>query len=299
MRPERPEAVATEPRVELPGVLPGVLPDALLRAGSAPRDAPSRWIERVGRVGLAAYGLVYLVLGGLGIKIVVNGRGRTHLDDRGAVATVASGGVVGLGMLAVGVVALTTFAVWQLRAAAVGYRWVSTSGERWRKRCGAIGKAAGVLSVSWIALRFLVRSPGDRRGVRTLCVQLFAQPGGRLLVGAVGVGALVMAVSMAVTGIRRTFMGDLVLDRLHHRLHGPARWLGSLGNLARATVFGSLGVVTVAAALSNQPDRVGGLDLALKTLAQNTGGSLVVATAAVGFAAYGTYCLLDAWARHP
>ena len=261
-------------------------------------DSPGRTSELLGRLGLGAYGAVHLLLAWLAASIAALG-GHAAVDPRGAVAIVAHGGLVGRILLGVATVCLLTFAAWQVRAAVIGFRWVDGAGLRWRKRVGALAKALGVGSVAYLAVRFLLRSPGDRRDFRVLVSDTFAVPGGRLLIG-LGAGVvLVTAVATAVTGVRATFLGDLLPERLTPRLRLTARWLGSVGNLTRAVGFGAIGVLALDSAVYRTPDEVGGLDQALRTLAQHTLGAAVLALAAVGFAAYGLYCLVDAWARHP
>ncbi|MEJ2890896.1 DUF1206 domain-containing protein [Actinomycetospora aeridis] len=261
-------------------------------------DAPGHWSEVLGRVGLGAYGVVHLLLGWLAAEIAALGA-RGSVDQRGAVAIVAHGGLVGWFVLLVATVCLVTFAVWQVRAAAVGFRWVEQRGLRLRKRIGAAAKVVGVGGVVYVAVRYLLRAPGDGSDLQFLTAEAFGLPGGRLLVLAAAVVVLVTAVTTAFTGIRATFLGDLVPEKLTPGLRHTARWLGAVGNLTRAVAFAAIGVLGVVAVLDDDPDRVGGLDLALRTLADHTLGTAALAIAGVGFAAYGLYCLVDAYARHP
>ena len=110
---------------------------------------------------------------------------------------------------------------------------------------------------------------------------------------------LITAISTAFTGIRATFLGDLLPEKLTPRLRHLARWLGAVGNLTRAVVFAGVGVLALGAVLDDAPDEVAGLDVALRTVAEHTLGTTALALAGLGFAAYGLYCLVDAYARHP
>ena len=260
-------------------------------------DAPA-WVEHIGRGGLVAYGAVHLAVGALAVRIVTLDP-RTHADPRGAIAVIARGGAAGRLLLALGVVALVAFACWQIRAAAVGFRWAAPE-ERWRKRVGAVAKAAGVLSVAWLAARFALHDPGSRRGLRDLVAEVFAHSGGRLLVGAVAVAVLIMSGTMTYTAVRGTFMSDLCPERLAAPgLRRATLVAGSVGNLTRAVTFAVVGLLTADAVIDDDPDRIGGVDLALRTLADHTLGAVALLVTAAGFAAYGLYCGVDAWARHP
>ncbi|GAA4785435.1 DUF1206 domain-containing protein [Actinomycetospora chlora] len=261
-------------------------------------DAPGHWSEVLGRVGLGAYGVVHLLLGWLAAAIATMGD-QSPVDQRGAVAIVAHGGIVGRFLLGLATVCLVTFAVWQVRAAAVGFRWVDETGLRWRKRIGAFAKALGVGGVAYFAVRVIVSPTGNASELQVIAHEAFALPGGRLLVLLGAVVVLITAGATTYTGVRATFLGDLVPEKLTPGLRRVARWLGAVGNLTRAVAFGAVGVLALDAVLEDDPDEVGGLDLALRALADHTLGATVLAVAGVGFAAYGLYCLIDAYARHP
>lgn len=262
------------------------------------RDAPA-WIEAIGRIGLIAYGLVHLGIAFLAVRIATLGEREQHADPRGAIELVAAGsGFLGRWLLAGAAVALVAFAAWQLRAAAVGFRWARPE-ERWRKRLGAAAKAVGVLSVAYLAAEFATRMQGRRNAFQATVDEVFAHTAGRWLVGAVGLFAIGMFFSMSYTGIRATFMGDLVPEKLPGHRRTLTLVTGSVGNLTRAVTFGVVGVLTVVAAWEDAPDRIGGVDIALRTLAAHTLGATMFVVAAVGFAAYCVYCVMDAYARHP
>jgi hypothetical protein len=268
------------------------------RARPSDRDAPA-WVEAIGRVGLVAYGLVHLGIGVLAVRISTLGERDQHADPRGAIELVAAGGgFLGRWLLAAAALALVAFAAWQLRAAAVGFNWARPE-ERWRKRLGAFAKAIGVLSVAYLAAEFATRMQGRRNGFQSTVDEVFAHPAGRWLVAAVGLFAIGMFVSMSYTGVRATFMGDLVPEKLPGYRRTVALITGSLGNLTRAVTFGVVGVLTTLAAWENRPNRIGGVDIALRTIAAHTLGATMFCVAAVGFTCYFVYCVIDAYARHP
>ncbi|WP_433028207.1 DUF1206 domain-containing protein [Actinomycetospora sp. CA-053990] len=261
-------------------------------------DAPGHWSELLGRAGLVAYGIVHLLLAWLAGALAALGA-MSPVDQGGAVAIVARSGLLGRVLLAVATVCLVTFAVWQVRAGTVGFRWVEGRGLRRRKRIGAFAKALGVSGVAYLAVRVLVSGPGDGSDLRVLTTEIFGLPGGRLLVLLAAIVVLITAISTAFTGVRATFLGDLVPEKLTPRLRHLARWLGAVGNLTRAVVFAGVGVLALGAVLDDDPDEVAGLDVALRTVAEHTLGTTALAIASLGFAAYGLYCLVDAYARHP
>ncbi|MEU7819059.1 DUF1206 domain-containing protein [Pseudonocardia sp. NPDC049154] len=257
-------------------------------------DAPGRVIDLVGRGGLVAYGVVHLVVAWLAVRIAIGLPGGSA-DAQGAVAEIATGaGAVGL---VVAVVGLVAFAVWQFTAAALGFRWVS-GGERVRKRVGAVAKAVTMLGLAAIAVAFLRSGPrsGDA-GARDVVADLLLLPGGRLLVAATAVAIGVMAVTMTYTGVKRTFMGDLDVRRLLPALRRTIEAVGTVGHLARALALAVVGVLVFTAAVASDARRAGGLDAALRALGETPLGMSLLVVVALGFGAFGLYCLADAALR--
>lgn len=263
----------------------------LVRAG--PSDAPGRVVDHLGRIGLVGYGLVHLVVAWLALPYGVPG---APADAGGAVNAVEGvpGGPVALGVGAIGLVA---FAVWQLTAAAIGFRWVD-GGERVRKRVGAVAKAIATSGLALVVVGSLVgvAGPGDP-SARLLAASLLALPAGRILLGATATGLLVLAATMTYTGVRRTFLGDLDLSRLSPVSRAVVGWLGMAGHLSRALALGTVGVLTARAALASDPARAGGIAAALRALGAAPWGAGLVVLVASGIAAFGLFCLADAATR--
>ncbi|GAA4687531.1 DUF1206 domain-containing protein [Pseudonocardia yuanmonensis] len=254
-------------------------------------DAPGRTVDLLGRAGLLAYGVVHLVVAWLAIRMAIGLPGGSA-DAQGAVAEIATGaGAVGL---VVAVVGLVAFAIWQLTAAALGFCWVS-GGERVRKRVGATAKAVTMLGLAVVAVAFLRSGPrsGDA-GARDVVADLLVLPGGRLLVAAAAVTIGVLAVTMTYTGVRRTFMGDLDVRRLAPALRRAIEALGVLGHLARALALAVVGVLVFTAAVASDARRAGGLDAALRALGETPLGMSLLVVVALGFGAFGLYCVADA-----
>ena len=73
--------------------------------------------------------------------------------------------------------------------------------------------------------------------------------------------------------------------------------VGVAGHLARALALAVVGGLAGAAALFADPARAGGLDAALRTLGSTLPGAWLLAVVAVGFAAFGLFCIADAATR--
>jgi hypothetical protein len=261
-------------------------------------DAPGRWVELLGRAGLIAYGALHGLIAALIVRAILGAQQYIEIDQDGAVALVAGLGSSGVLLLGVSVAGLVSFGVWQVCAAATGFRWVE-GGERTRKRVGAAGKAIAVFTVAAIVVPVLLGTPPGTAGGNTpgLTATLFDLPGGRLVVGAIAAVALVVAGSMIYTGARATFMGDLCRDRLPPALRRFAVVCGSAGNFARATALAGVGLSFAAAAITHDPTRSAGMNAVLRMLSTTPLGIAGLIVIAFGIAAFGVYCLIDAYAR--
>jgi hypothetical protein len=244
-----------------------------------------------------AYGALHVTIAVLVMVMLVDG-GRLPADQNGVVVVVGAMGWSGRLVLAVATAGLASFGVWQVYAAAAGFRWVS-GGERTRKRVGAAGKAIAVTAVAVVGGTALFGgSTGDGdRTARTATATLLALPAGEVIVGAVAVITLIVAGSMVYTGVRATFLGDLREAKLSPLTRTVAIVCGSAGNLARAVALGGVGWSFGAAAFDEDPARSTGIDGVLRALASNPLGVVVLVLVAVGIAAFGLYCVIDAYAR--
>ncbi|GAA5123615.1 DUF1206 domain-containing protein [Pseudonocardia adelaidensis] len=264
----------------------------LVREGRS--DAPGRIVDAFGRIGLVGYGVVHLVVAWLALEVAF-GVPDAPADAQGAVGTIAHtpGGALALGVGALGLVA---FALWQVAAATVGFRWVSGN-ERMRKRVGAVAKSVTMTGLAVIVVNYLTGMGSGATTVQEVAADVLALPAGRALLGLAAIVILGIAGAMTYTGLRRTFMGDLDVRRLGPGVRQAIEVVGAAGHLARALAFGVVGVLAGAAALFADPGRAGGLDAALRALGATAAGAWLLAVVAVGFGAFGVFCIADAATR--
>jgi hypothetical protein len=107
---------------------------------------------------------------------------------------------------------------------------------------------------------------------------------GRLLVGLVGVGVVVVGGYHVVKGWREKFLEDLE--------GSPSPWVrtaGRIGYVGKGVALAVVGVLLVVAAVQSDPEKAQGLDAALHALAGLPFGPVLLTLVALGFAAYGVY----------
>ncbi len=257
-------------------------------------DAPGRVVDGLGRIGLVGYGVVHLVVAWLALQVAF-GVPDAPPDAVGAVGTIARtpGGVFAL---VVAVIGLFAFALWQLTAAAMGFRWAHGN-ERMRKRVGAVAKSIAVSALAGTVIDYLMGLGSADGTVQQFAARVLELPAGRVLLGLGAVALIGIAGAMTYTGVRRTFMGDLDVRRLAPGVRNAIEVAGAAGHLARALAVGVVGGLAGAAALFADPAWAGGLDTALRALGSTVAGAWLLAVVAAGFAAFGLFCIADAATR--
>ena len=253
--------------------------------------------QLLGRAGMACFGVVHLVIAYLALQVALGGDGGQQADQTGALAEVGSTpfGQVLLWVLAAGLVA---FGLWQFLMAAVGYTWVS-GGKRTRKRLGSAGRGVAVLVLGYTAVRLATGSGGGGGPQRQqeFTAKVLALPAGPAIVVAGAVAIAVVAVAAGIKGVKQSFLEDLDVGDLPGRSRRWVGWLGTTGYLAKAVVFAMVAILLAYAGLRHDARQAGGLDAALKTLAAQPFGTILLTVVALGLAAFGVYCFAAAWAH--
>jgi hypothetical protein len=263
-------------------------------AGDAARNTTeNRYFQLLGRVGLAAYGLVHFTIAYLAARVAFGADGATA-DKGGALATLAAqpGGRVLLWAVTVG---LAMLVLWQLGEAAVGLRWVRPQRKRTRKRivCAVEAVVFGLLALSAGKLA-AGGGAGSTEEQEAFTAQILALSFGQVLVGAVGVALTAVAGVVAYIGVRKRFVEDLDLSTAGPTARTAAVRLGQAGYPALGVAYGIIGLLIVSMAVTYRPDKAVGLDAALTTLAAQTHGTALLLLVAAGLACFGVYCLFDA-----
>jgi hypothetical protein len=265
--------------------------------GSAQQLENSRALQFLGRFGDVCYGVVHLVVAWLALQVAFGSH--QEADQQGAVTTIAAQpfGAVLLWLLAIGLIA---FGLWQLLAAAVSFQWISPEGKRTRKRLGVAGRALAVLGIASFTVKLLAsgqKSGSSNTKPQELTASLMSLPAGRILVGIAGLVVLGFAANTAWRGIKRKFTEDWDTNRLSGKARRTAELVGSVGFVAKGVAFGIVGALIGYAGFTHNAAEAGGLDKALKTLAAQPFGMVLLVVVALGFVAFAGYLFADARAR--
>ncbi|MFD2078407.1 protein of unknown function [Actinopolymorpha cephalotaxi] len=261
----------------------------------AQQAAGSKPVRMLGRVGLAAYGLVNLLFAYLMAKVAFSGGGGGNASKQGALQTIASqpGGGVLLWVITIGLVAL---AVWQLTEAGVGYGYAESDKRRTFRRLGSAGKAIAFGALAFSAGKMAAGggSGGSGGKQKTITAKVLELPGGQILVGLVGLGIIAGAGYLVYRGWKKKFLEDLNFARASQGTRKATIRLGQVGFMAVGVAYALVGVLVLAAAVTYDPKKSTGLDGALQALAKQPYGPVLLGLIALGVACYGVYCFFDA-----
>ncbi len=243
------------------------------------------------KVGLVSYGLVHVVLAWIAARVALGSRG--DASTSGALQQLGKQpfGQVLLWVMAAG---LLTLVLWQGLEAIAG-RPGADAKEQVKNRGRAVGKAVVYLLLGLTAARIAAGSgagSGSGKTEETLSARLMAVPFGRVLLVVVGLAVLAVGISQIVKGVKQKF----VSRDLTGGVSRSVVVLGTLGWIAKGVALGLVGVLFGWAAARHDPKKAGGMDAALSTLRDQPFGTVLLLAVAVGFAAFGVYCL--AWARN-
>lgn len=254
------------------------------------------WVQRCARVGYAAKGVVYAIIGVLAVQVAL-GEGGRMTDGEGALSSLAEQpfGAALLALLALGLVG---FVVWRLVQALLDPEHKGT------KPRGLLVRGMYLLSgllYAGLALNALQLVLGSARrggrGAQGWTAALMAQPFGRVLVGLVGLVVLGYALQQLHVAWKRTFLRKLDLSRLATSQRGWATHVSRFGLAARGGVFLVIGTFLVRAALSADAREAKGLGQALSTVARQPEGDLLLGAVALGLIAYAAYLFIVARCR--
>lgn len=240
----------------------------------------------IARVGFAAHGGVYVLLGVLALVLAVTGR-RQETDQKGALEelTQHAGGWVLLLAIALG---LSVYALWQLS------RIPSADDAKDRLDAGFSALANALLAATAFSVLFSGQQSSQANRQQAWTARVMSASGGRWLVGAVGVVVAVVGVVLAVRGLRRSFADDLDFAGVDPRIEQTVLALGVVGAVARGVVVTTAGALVLTAAIQFDPKKARGLDEALRTLRDTPFGPYLLGVVAAGLLAFGLYGLAEA-----
>ncbi|MFG1999201.1 DUF1206 domain-containing protein [Spirillospora sp. NPDC048911] len=261
--------------------------------GLGRQTAGHPWFHRLSRVGLAARGVLYLLIGWLAVRVGMGDSGGKEADKGGALQEIAGkpGGAVVLWLLVIGLAGL---ALWGFSEARYGQP--VPDGHKARKRLSAFGR--GVVYTVGCAgtLAFVLKneSSSSDQESKSFTARAMSEPGGRWLVLAVGIGVIAWGLHQIWRGASRKFRKELKTFGMDGRVQRTVEVLGVVGHIARGIVAIGIGTFLAYAAITFDPGKAKGLDGTLRELAGTPAGPWLLIAVAIGLVIFGAYSLCEA-----
>jgi hypothetical protein len=153
------------------------------------------------------------------------------------------------------------------------------------------------LALAYSAVRILTSSSSSGGQADELSAQLMQLPGGQLIVAALGLGIVAIGGYLAYKGVSQSFADDLSGGGTSGDRGTAIVRFGVVGHLAKGVALVIVGGLFVWAAMTYDPQRAGGLDVALTTVRSQPLGPWLLTAVALGIGSFGLYCF--GWARYP
>jgi hypothetical protein len=251
------------------------------------------WMSRLVRVGYAAKGVLYLLIGGLALQLAL-GEGGRLTDTTGALRSVVDQ-PFGLVLLAAIGVGLLAYAAWEFSAMFWLPRLRRREGTVWIRQGGAVVKSVAYGAVGWEALHLAMggrASSGD--STDEYAREAMQWPLGRWAVVAAGIGIAIYG-GVQIRNAWQAKLGE-DLDQSALRREGLG-WVVSIGRLgigARGVVFVAIGALLAGAGFDRRPSQAGGMAEALGTLLTQPFGTTLLAVTSVGLICFGVWQVVHA-----
>jgi Domain of Unknown Function (DUF1206) len=250
--------------------------------------------ERLARLGFAAKGVVYFVVGLLAAQAAFGSGGRTT-DSSGALETIVSQ-PFGKFLLTILTVGLIGYALWRLAEAIFDPEHSGQADTKQViKRLGYAFSAVAYGGLAWTAIKLITGSGGGGgNSTQDWTARLLAQPFGQWLVGLLGIIVISVGISYLYEAYKAKFRRHFKLQEMSPNERTWAIRAGRFGIAARGVVFAIIGIFFVQAARHSNASEAKGLGEALAVLAQQPFGPWILGLVALGLIAYGIYSLVEA-----
>ena len=254
--------------------------------------AANRWVERAGRAGYVAKGVLYGLIGVIAIQVPLDLEDQPE-DRHGALRLVGQQPLGEFLLLALAA-GLAGYALWRLVQGIFDTEDDGTDPKGLAKRGSYLARAVlyGFFAFSAFALVAGLGSSGGNE--QKEAATAFDLPLGRWLVAAVGLGFLGAGVYNGYRSLTKDFRKHLREHEVSPKVHGWVIAFGVVGHAARAVVLGLIGIFLVRAAWEYDPSEAKGIDGALRTLAEAPYGPALLFAVGAGLIAYGAFCLVQA-----
>ena len=258
---------------------------------TAHRTARKPWVGWLGRIGFAAQGTCFLIIGVLALELAFGDSGRLT-DPRGAFVVLAQGGWTRLLLLLLAI-GFACYSIWRLAQALFDRGGMGSNLGGLGRRAIQLGQSVlyALLTVSAVRVLLGARASGSPKRA---AAGILGWPGGTAIVAALGVALAIIAVVNVYWGVSSRFTESLDQRELDAGARRLLELVGTIGFVSLGFVLGVVSWFMVKAAVDYNAGKVVSLGGAMSHLARAAYGTWLLTAVAAGLIAYGVFGLLQA-----
>lgn len=262
-------------------------------SGDSSRYA-GKGVEWLARMGYAAKGVVYAIVGVLAAQAAFGSGGETT-GTKGAVSHIGSQpfGQVLLALVALGLIG---HVIWRFTQAIKDPEQKGAGAGGLLQRAGFMisGWIYGLLALYTISLLLGFFGDGKGSGSSDLTAKLMSYQGGIWAVAIIGAIVVGVGATQFIRAYREKFKQRWKTSQMSREQEQWATRVSKWGLGARGVVFCIIGGFLIIAAWQSDPSEAKGLAGALDALAGQSYGPWLLGVVALGLICYGLYCLANA-----
>ncbi len=259
------------------------------------RVAQTPAFKGLARLGYAAKGLVYLVIGWLALMTALRVGGQTT-DPQGALTTIYFQ-PFGKFLLFIIVVGFIAYALWQFARAYFDPDAQDTGAKETVRRIGYAIVGITYLGFALASLRLMLQNAapqGSNASTQDWTARLLSAPFGVFLVILLGLIMLGVAGGLFMEAWKLRFERYFPTGQMNDAERKVTRYTGRFGLWSLSVIFVIIGIFLIEAAAQHNPQKAQGLAGALATLAAQPFGTFLLLVVALGLIAYGIYGFVEA-----
>ena len=253
---------------------------------AARRAGNSKYVDWLARAGFVARGVMYIIIGILALEVAFGNAGH-KADQSGAVRVVGNtpfGGLL-LWLLVIGFIGM---ALWRLSEALYG--GPGADGRKAGTRLIAGFKTVLYAFIAFILMKYALGLGAPKSSNKQsvdLTSTAMRHPGGRVLVGIVGLVLIGVGAWLAWRAFERKFLADLKTGEMSPQTRKVVTFLGRYGGIARGIVFSAAGLFLLIAAFTANAHKAKGIDATLRAFTKTPAGPWLLVLVAIGLVLFG------------